>query len=612
MRLGVLAAVFALGASTAEAQGQPAHEYVIEATLDPETHTVEGTARILWTNESTEPAHELYLHLYLNAFESDETVFLRESGGSLRGDEFTGEGRIDLISLERVLPAGPVDLLAHADDALMEGDRTQLRVPLAEAVPPRGTLILTTRFESRLPPLFARSGYHGSFHMVAQWFPKLARRERDGTWATFPYHGHGEFYADFARYDLTVSTPSSFSVGATGTLQEERAVGGTVTRRFVADRVHDTAFAAWDHFVERTFEHEGVHVRILHPPGYEPAVERHAFITKRGLTHFGRLFGEYPYAALTVIVPPRAASGAAGMEYPMLFCTAGNWFAVPGLHIGEVEGTTAHELAHQWFQGMVATNEVKWPMLDEGLTNWATGELLAHLYGRERSGVDWGDIELDFFELMRVAALRGDPTPPPGTPAYAFERDSAYVRSVYARTSIVLETVRRVWGPARFDRALGIYAREHRFGHPEPEDLFDAFDRAYWRGFSAQILAPALLEGAEARIELLGLDTRREGDLWVSEIEAHRDTDIPVPTQVVLRNRDGVVARIDWPGDTARLVATHTGEHRADVAELDPSGKVLLDPDALDNVQRERGGPETDLFGRLLFLAQQVLGWVGP
>ena len=611
MRVGVLAAFFAF-AAPAVAQEQPAHEYVIDATLDPEAHTVTGTARILWTNESSEPAHELYLHLYLNAFESDETVFVRESGGALRGDELTGHGRIDLISLERILADGPVDVLAHADDELMEGDRTQLRVPLAAAVPPGGTVILTTRFESHLPPVFARSGYHESFHMVAQWFPKIARREPDGTWATFPYHGHGEFYADFARYDLTVTTPASFTVGATGALVEEREDDETATRRFVASRVHDAAFAAWDHFVERAFDHEDVRVRILHPPGYEPAVEEHERITRRGLTHFGRLFGEYPYPALTVIVPPRAASGAAGMEYPMLFCAAGGWFATPGLHIGAVEATTAHELAHQWFQGMIATNEVKWPMLDEGLTHWATGELLGHLYGRERSAVDWGDIEIDFFELMRVTALRGDATPPPGTPAYAFERDSAYGRSVYARTSVVLETVRRVWGAARFNRALGTYAREQRFRHPEPEDLFDAFDRAYWPGFSAQVLAPALLEGAEAKMELLSLVTREDGDLWVAEIEAHRETDLPVPTQVVLRNEDGVVARIDWPGDTPRLVATHTGPSRVDVAELDPQGKVLLDPDVLDNVERNRGGPETDLFGRLLFLAQQLLGWFGP
>lgn len=598
-----------LAAPAAARAQEDAHAYTIEATLDPGAHTVTGSARIRWTNESLEPAHELFFHLYLNAFESKDTVFMRESGGELRGDEYVGEGSITVSELRL---ADGTDLLAHADDALMEGDRTQMRVLLADAVPPGGTIVIGTRFVARLPPVFARSGYHGSFHMVAQWFPKLARRERNGTWVTFPYHGHGEFYADFARYDLTVTTPEEFVVGATGEMIEERFEEGSVTRRFVAQRVHDTVFCAWEHFRERVFEVDGVRVRILHPPGYDHAVERHAFITRKGLEHFGRLFGAYPYPVLTVVVPPRAASGAAGMEYPTLFLAAGSWFAVPGLHIGEVEATTAHELAHQWFQGMIATNEVKWPMLDEGLTQWATGDLLGHLYGPQRSALDWADLELGFFEVMRVSALRGDATPPPGSPAYAF-RLSAYGRSVYARTAVILETVRRVWGAERFERAMGTYAREQRFGHPDPGALFDAFDRAYWRGFSAEILAPALLEGADADMELVAFRSSKRGNAWLTEVEAQRSGALPVPTTVTLRSDDGTTAtRIEWPGDTPRFTATHSGTRRIEAAELDAEGRVLLDTDALDNTRGEPPSGGEGIFARLLFLTQQLLSWVGP
>jgi len=494
---------------------------------------------------------------------------------------------------------------------VMTGDRTQLMVPLATAVPPGESITVEARFVSHLPPMFARSGWSGSFHMVAQWFPKLARREPDGTWATFPYHGHGEFYADFARYDLTVTTPEQFVVGATGAMLEERASEGTVTRRFVAERVHDTAFCAWEHFVERTFEASGVQVRILHPPGYESAVERHAYVTREGLARFGRLFGAYPYPVLTVIVPPRGAEGAAGMEYPTLFLTAGEWFVLPGVHIGPAEATTAHELAHQWFQGMIATNEVKWPMLDEGLAQWATGELLGHLYGRSRSGLDWGAFELDFFQIMRVSALRGDATPPPGSPAYAFD-DRAYGRAVYARPAVVLETVRRVWGAERFEQAIGAYAREQRFRHPEPADLFDAFDRSYWRGFSDEVLGPALLEGADAEMELVELRTRETEDAWLAEVAAQRDGALPIPTVVGLREEDGGAVPIHWPGDTPRLRATHSAPNRVVEARLDPGATNLLDPSVLDNARGTSGDEGSGAFAHLLFLAQQVLGWFGP
>lgn len=608
--------VFALLASTSSAQ-QPAedrgpeaaaHRYVLEATLDPSAHTVTGTARILWTNESTVAARELWLHLYLNAFESRDTVFMRESGGALRGDRFAGEGGIELTEVRL---AEGADLLAQADDEVIRGDRTQMRVPLPEPVEPGASIELVTQFVSRLPPVFARTGYSGSFHMVAQWFPKLARREADGTWATFPFHGHGEFYADFATYDLTVTTPAGFTVGATGEQVDERRDGDAVTRRFLAERVHDTAFAAWEHFRERAFEAEGVRVRVLHPPGYEPAVEEHVAITRAGLARFGELFGAYPYPVLTVIVPPRQASGAAGMEYPMLFVAAGNWFSIPGLHIGAVETTTAHELAHQWFQGIVATHEVEWPMLDEGLTQWATGELLGHLYGRRRSAVDWLGFELDFFEVMRVFALRMDgPTAPPGSPAHAFGRDE-YGRSVYGQTSVVLETVRRVWGAERFERAIGLYAREQRFRHPTPADLFGAFDRVYWPGFSARILEPALMEGATADLRMVALRNRREGDVWMSEVQAQRSGGLPVPTWIELQNAERERVRVPWPGDAPRLHTTHAGESRIVLARVDPDAHVLVDPAVLDDVQRQQPA-EGGMFSRLLFLAQQLLGWAGP
>ena len=142
-------------------------------------------------------------------------------------------------------------------------------------------------WESRLPPVFARSGWHGAFHMVAQWFPKLARLEPGGEWASFPYHGHGEFYADFADYDLTVETPPGWVVGASGVMREERFTSAATVRRFEAERVHDVAFAAAPWFEELEGTHEGeagpVHVRVLYPPGFRGAAERHLEVTLAGL-----------------------------------------------------------------------------------------------------------------------------------------------------------------------------------------------------------------------------------------------------------------------------------------------------------------------------------------
>ena len=585
-------------ASPAEAQD---HAYTLHARLDPATHTVDGEGELVWRNDSRVPQDHLFIHLYLNAFEDEDTVFMRESGRQLRGVRFQGRGSIDLTRFE----LEGHDLLVNADDEIEDDDRTQLGVTLPHAVPPGESIRIQMAWTSALPPVFARSGWHGDFHMVAQWFPKIARLEPDGTWASFPYHGHGEFYADFARYALTVETPDGWQVGATGVLRDESSAGGWTRRLFEADRVHDAAFAAAPWFEERWASHtrsdgSEVRVRVLHPPGFARAVDTHVAVTLEGLAHYGAHYGEYPYDLLTIIVPPRGADGAAGMEYPMLFVTAGPWFAMDGLPIALHDEVTAHELGHQWFQGLVATNEVQWPMLDEGLTEWITGDLLRRRHGAHASGIRILGLSIDGFELRRGVALRGKPTPPPGRPAHAFQ-GGGYGRSVYGRTSSVLETVARTWGRSRFYRALGGYARAQRFAHPTPEDLFAAFDAEYGSWMSRRILRPALMDGAIQAQRVVAFEPSASG----TRVVVQRDG-LPLPSHVLLRRR-GEARRFAWPSERARMELEVEGAWESVL--VDPDHHNLTDPERRDDA---RGEPPAGPFARFLAWVQWLLGAVGP
>lgn len=600
MRLAIALSLLAIASA---ARADAPHAYVLRARLDAARHQVSGEGRIVWTNESDRPQRELYFHLYLNAFRDEGTVFMRESGKQLRGVRFRGRGGVDV----EALTLGGRDLLADADDELIAGDRTQLRVPLPAAVLPGERVELEVRWTARLPPVFARSGYHRDFHVVAQWFPKLARLEPDGRWATSPYHGNGEFYADFADYDLTIDTPAGWVVGATGTLAAERQDGGRAIRRYVARRVHDAVFVTAPWLRERWATHHRddgseVRVRLLYPPGYDSALAVHEAVTLDGLAHYGRHFGPYPYPQLTVVVPPRGAEGAAGMEYPTLFVTAGPWLRVPGAPILFHEEVTAHELAHQWFQGLVATDEVRWPMLDEGITEWATGDLLARRHGRDRSGLALGPLRVDGFELRRGFAFQGTPTPPPGRPAHEFSRH-AYGRSVYGRTSAILETVARTWGRGRFRRALGTYARRGRFRHPTPEDLFAAFDAEYGGWMSRRVLRPALLDGAVASLQV-GEPVIDGGR---TRVRAERRGALPIPSVLELRGPAGR-RRVPWPGGRQVLEVDEAG--RWHTAWIDPDRHNLTDPDRRDDARSLEPRPAP--FARLLALAQALLGAVGP
>lgn len=602
-RFAAALALALLGPATAAADlpdDAPPHHYEVIATLDPEAHTIVGSVTIRFTNTSRVPLTELRFHLYMNAFESEETVFMKESRSSLRGVRARGEGSIELETLR----VEGVDRLGRADDELVENDHTQLSVPLTTAVEPGAQIAIDATFTTHLPPLFARAGYSRDFHVGAQFFPKLAKLEDDGTWASFPYHGNGEFYSDFARYELVVDVPEGWVVGATGARTSDRSEGSRRVMRFEQAWVHDTVFVAAP-WLEELLGREGdVAIRVLHPPGYGSAAERHLEVTRAGLRHFGEVLGEYPYAQLTVIVPPRGAEGGAGMEYPTLFLTAGPWLAMPRLPFIAQDEVTAHELGHQWFQGIVATNEVAHPMLDEGLTEWITGDLLHELHGRDRSGVDLPFLRLDGFAIRRAWSLGDDePASPPATAVGDFRSSMDYGRSVYARTSTVLETVARSWGREKLRRTLGDYARRHRFGHPQPADLYASFDRSYGPWMSARVLRPALEDGELAAFRVMRFEPGDEG----ARVTVQRAGSLPIPTQLRVVRGDGSVEWIPLSG-RPRFDGTIEGDVRS--VRVDAARNALLDRSRLDDGAGDR--PSTGLLARALHFAQSLLGVFGP
>jgi Peptidase family M1 domain len=579
-----------------------AHRYELTASLDPAKKQVQGAARITFTNTSAGPLDALLFHLYLNAFRDDDSVFMRESGGVLRGQVARGDGSIELQSL---VVAGH-DVLSTVERELVPKDRTQLRVPLATPLAPGERLVVELRFLSKLPPVFARSGYAGDFFAVGQWFPKLAKLDADG-FVSFPYHALGEFYADFADYSLEVDAPADFSMVASGALQEELSHGKRVTRRFSAEHVHDVAFVAGRNYTLDVESVDGVLVRYLSPPGYQAALAQHAEVVRGGLRRFGELFGSYPYPALSVVLPPRDAPGAAGMEYPTLLTSAGPWFTLSALPALGGAVVTAHELAHQWFYGLLASDELHHPVLDEGLTEWASLDLMRALYGA-REGI--AGITLDRFEVERALAVRSAGIAP-GLAAYEYGPNE-YASSVYCRAAAALESIRRAYGSKRFERALGLYASRHRFGHPTPDDLASAFDDVYGPLFSDSTLRPLLFAGQDSAVRITSARSRFEDTDYVTHVRARREG-VALPTWLALYGTRGqLLARTPWPArESSLLVNLHTRDPVARVV-LDPDRALLLDANVSDQLAELRPSSSPPLLSHLLAASELLLAWLGP
>ncbi len=519
--------------------------YVISATYEPATHMLAANQTATYRNTTAAPIPDVVFHLYLNAFRSADTLWMREAGPGHRGYGYDAE-HPGWITVESARLADGTLLTLEPLDV----DETLVRAVLPVPVAPGDSVVVEMAFTAQLPRVFARTGWadDGDFVMVGQWFPKfgvwehgeadsLGEANSSGGWNAYPFHANSEFYADFGMYDVTLTLPEPWRVGATGVAvtQPQPNGEGTATHHWRAESVIDFAWTASPHFRSMARVVDDVVVEVLHYPRNRPAARRVMAATRRTLGHYGAWYGPYGhglYPRLTVVLVPPGAGGAGGMEYPTLF-TVG---ALTGtgmsgcVHLLEVE--TVHELAHQWFQSMVATNEAEAPWLDEGFADYSTVRAMRAL------GLDpvrCGGWTYSYLGLRRSEYALAPQTPMAGK-AWEFS-GFEYGIATYSKPVVAFTTLERLVGEAAMLDFLGRYASTYAFAHPTAEDLRAVMTDTLGEEVSTWFFE-ALVDGEatmDAQIVDLGTEQAqviREGALCV-----------PVTVAVV---RDGATSDVTW------------------------------------------------------------------
>lgn len=451
---------------------------------------ISGDERVTWRNISSVPATTLQFHLYYNGWRNSRSSWMRER--SLGGDRALASrpegdwGWIDITSLRvRNAAADLVSSIRYiAPDDGNPDDRTVMEVPLDQPVAPGETIEVAIGWVSRVPRTFARTGAIGSFYFVAQWFPKIGVLEDSG-WNTHQFHAATEFYADFGVYDVSLNVPSGWLVGATGVERERRdEANGTTTHRYYQEDVHDFAWTTSPDYVERRarFEHPtlpATEMRLLLQPEHEGQAERHFEATRAALKYYGEWYGPYPYGHIT-IVDPAWQSGAGGMEYPTLFTAGSRWLA-PRRGTQPVS-VTVHEAGHQFWYGIVASNEFEHAWLDEGLNTFSTARVLEttlgpHYYSERFFGgfVPWvfDDLRLTREgDGNRLGAFRPvAKNDAQSTETWRYWPGSASAIT-YNKTALWLHTLERMVGWDTLQRAMSTYFARWAFRHPKPADFF--------------------------------------------------------------------------------------------------------------------------------------------
>jgi hypothetical protein len=624
---GVIAGDRAAAATQAPGARSPRNaSYTIAARLDPARRALEGIEVITWRNTSSIPAPSLRFHLYYNAWRNSASTWMRERrlgvDPALIVEPLEQDwGWIDVTRIQLIdANGGRTDLLGRLryiapDDGNVD-DKTVMEVPLDRAVAPGETIRVEIGWTSRVPRTFARTGAIGNYYFLAQWFPKIGVLEDTG-WNCHQFHASTEFFADFGTYDVTLTVPDGWMVGATG--REGVAPGktdvmmsaaeppGTATHRFYQEDVHDFAWTTSPDYVERRarFEHPSlpaVEMRLLLQPEHAGQADRHFDATRATLKYYGEWYGAYPYGHIT-IVDPAWNSGAGGMEYPTLFTAGSRWIAPRG--VTTPEGVTVHEAGHQWWYGVVATNEFEDAWMDEGLDTFSTARVIEqafepNYYAKRYFGgfVPW--VFHDFplkrkGDGDRMAWYRLDPEADvQSTPTWRYWPLTAGV-ATYNKTALWLHTLERLLGWDVLQRILSTYYSRWAFRHPKPEDFFAVvnevsgrdmtwfFDQVYRSsnvfdyGVDAFSSEPVAVRGRTD-------DAKREsGPKYRTTVAVRRfgGAVFPVDVRVVFENGEEI--RWQWDGTDRRKLFEVEKPSRASFVQVDPDRVLVLDVNDTNN-----------------------------
>jgi hypothetical protein len=602
-----------------------AADYRIAATLVPRERAVEGHETLTWRNTSRDEIRELRFHLYMNAFRDRDSTYVREGGRGLGRLERNGWGS---IAVRRLAIAGGADLtqsirFIHPDDD-NTADRTVISLPLPAPLPPGASVTLDIDFHTRLPHVVARAGYHGDFYLVGQWFPKIGVWENGG-WNCHQYHANSEFFADYGLYDVSITVPSNYVVGATGVNVSRASGGGTTTYRFVQAGVHDFAWTASPHFVraERLFDpaREGapglkpVRMILLIPPEYASQIDRHFKALATAIKYYGLWYGAYPYETITLVDPPYGGREAGGMEYPTFITGWTSWLLDP--RALTPEDVIVHEFGHQYWYGMVGSNEFEESWLDEGFTTYSTGRVLDAAYGPRPPGYRLLGIPLGSFlrlpplsdDALDRAGYLTDPTADDMVRnAWQYYGSWSYGVNSYLRAAITLRTLENYLGKPVMARIMRTYFERWRYRHPTTLDFANVVSEVSGQDmrwfFDRFVFASNALDYSVSEIR----SGKKE-----STVRIRRLGEAVLPVTLRVRFADGAVVDRQWDGQYRWTEFKFKRATAIESAEIDPDHKILFDVNFANN-SRTRSLQVTPLAkwtANLLFWAQQLLLAVG-
>jgi len=511
---------------------QQAVDYTMEVELDAETANYAGTQKLVYTNNSPETLHKVFYHLYYNAFRPGSEMAVRLKSSPDKNGRFS----VDLDSLTQDQQGFLKVIGLKQDGKAVEvvDSETILEVSLNEPILPGESSTFEMRFEGHVPDVIRRAGKNsreGVAYSMAQWYPKMAEYDVEG-WNTDPYTGR-EFHGVWGDFDVKITLDKDYMVASSGYLQNAKDIGkgyservrpktknGKITWHFVAPQVHDFTWAADPDYVHDTYPGPNgvtLHFFYKNDPKIQDNWKKLQPHTAEMMAYFNEKIGPYPYKKYSVV-----HGGDGGMEYAMLTLITG------GRNYNSLFGVTAHELAHSWFQHILATNETKHEWMDEGFASFISA--LANNEILERNNPF--PLEGSYRGYYQLASSGGEM--PQSTNANRFFHNYAYERSAYSKGAVFLGQLGYIMGTEKLFKTLQTYYSEWKFKHPQPNDLRRIAERI--SGLQLQWYLTDWTQTTNKIDYAIETVTREE---TTTQVQLLRKELMPMPLEILVVLKDG-------------------------------------------------------------------------
>lgn len=517
-------------------------DYEMDVNFTDSNNQYSGTQELTYTNNSPDTLYTVFFHLYPNAFQPGSMMDVR----SRTIDD--PDARVG----DRISKLAPKDQgFLKVDDFRQNGNLleteavgTILQVNLAKPIRPGKKEKFSLHFTGQSPVQIRRSGRDnagGVAYSMSQWYPKMCEYDRQG-WHADPYIAR-EFFGVWGDFDVTIKMDSSYTIAATGVLQNPEAIGhgylpkGKKLKRpegnmlswnFKAENVHDFVWAAdkdYIHDIVKMEDGPDLHFFYKNNPDIVDNWKKLETYVDQVFTLANAQFGKYPWPKFSVI-----QGGDGGMEYPMATLVTGE------RSLGSLVGTSCHEIMHEWYYCVLASNEGYYPWMDEGFATFAASKIMSQIFNPDE------DTRTGSYYTGYLKRAKSGKEEPMSTRGDYFKTNGAYSTSSYSKGAVFVAQLGYIMGENVLENTLHRYFNTWKFKHPDPNDFLRIAEKE--SGMQLDWYLSYMMNTTET-IDY-GI-SRVEGRKNSTEVELSRIGNFPMPIDLTVTFRDSSKQTLNIP-----------------------------------------------------------------